>query len=154
MPISAKTGVTNLRTHPFRQIPCKFFFKHHVSDCGQQCNCISGYLSLDDLSIAAALSCKQRNKSVNKWWDFIVFIALQYILTIYFQQITQIALYSVFQWPGNREFGPPVETFGHLRAKMFIYLLELQWFIWIWPRVPGCVTSCEIAYFRVVVVTF
>jgi len=45
MPISAKSGVANLRP---------------------------------------ALSYKQRYKSVNKWWDFIVIIALQYILTTYF----------------------------------------------------------------------
>jgi len=31
--------------NPTRQIPCKFLFKCHVSDCGQQCNSINCCLS-------------------------------------------------------------------------------------------------------------
>ena len=60
------------------------FLKYNVFDCGQQCTSIRCCLSLVDLSAAAALSCKQRYKSVNKIVWFYCFIVLQCNLTTYY----------------------------------------------------------------------
>jgi len=59
------------------------FFKHSVSHCGWQCNSSGCCLSLVDLSAAAALSCKQRYKSVNT----MVWFYCYYCTTIYFNSI-------------------------------------------------------------------
>jgi len=63
IPFDNRAAVTKLRSagsirpadqfDPARQIPCTFF-KHHVSDCGQQCNsigcCPSRYSALQRLA--------------------------------------------------------------------------------------------------------
>jgi len=62
------------------------FFKHDVSDYGQQCNVIGCS------SAAAALSCTQRYKSVNKM--------VRYLLLLYYKD--------------SHEFNPRVKKLGPL----------------------------------------
>jgi len=59
------------------------FFKHHVSNCGQQGNSVGCHMSLVDVSAAAAVSCKQRYKSVNE----MVWFYCYYCTTIYFNNL-------------------------------------------------------------------
>jgi len=109
-------GVRNFASQKFpltpaHQIPC-IFFKHLVSNCGQQCNRIGCWLSLVDLIAVAATSCKQRYKGL-KMVLFYVIIVIQNILSTFFCIDYENPLYPALQWPGSREFGLRVKTFGY-----------------------------------------
>ena len=74
--------------NPFRQIPCTFFQAPHVSDCRQQCDSIGCYLSLVDLYTAAALSCKQRHRSLNKMvWFFCYYCSTTHFNNLFLHRL-------------------------------------------------------------------